>query len=30
MKQVELIIYIAIVVAAVYLVIKHWRTGKKK
>lgn len=29
MERVKLLIYIVIVIAVVYLVVKHWRTGKK-
>jgi hypothetical protein len=29
MERVELLIYIVIFVAVVFLVVKHWKTGKK-
>lgn len=29
MEHIELIIYVALFVAAIYLVIKHWKTGRK-
>ncbi|SHE94637.1 hypothetical protein SAMN05444274_10354 [Mariniphaga anaerophila] len=29
MKQVELLIYILILVAVVFLIVKHWKTGRK-
>lgn len=29
MEHVELVIYVAIFLAAVYLVVKHWKTGRK-
>ncbi len=30
MEHVEFIIYVALFVAAVFLVIKHWKTGRKE
>ena len=30
MERVEMLIYIVIFVAVVFLVVKHWRTGKKR
>lgn len=29
MEHIELIIYVALFIAAVYLVVKHWKTGRK-
>lgn len=30
MKNIELIIYVVIFIAAVFLIVKHWKTGKRK
>lgn len=30
MEHIEMLIYIIIFIAAIYLVVKHWRTGKKR
>ncbi len=30
MENIELVIYVALFVAAIYLVVKHWKTGRKK